>query len=423
MRGSTVRQTVTSAGVSASLLCKRESLTRAVVLLTSARLFSALAQAVVLAIAARAMTTAQFGLLVSVLSVASVAAVVADAGTTPVITRAAARNEQDQVQHAQCISRRAAGLVVMAWSALVWLTPLASVEQFAVCGMAAYLLAERSQERTSALLIGLGNTGRSARNLIVRRIVLVVAVSVAVVAGANSLAQFCSAFIAASVIVIAGDLFASRKLTPRSADSRAGEVGGGSTTSCRNAYLNSLGVHARQLDGPIVASVLTAAVAAPYAAVSRLTNPLRLLAASLASALLASASRTPHRDFSRLLQILTVGCVVGGAAVVLLAGSLVDIALGEQYSSATRLLQLAAPGFAASGLCSAYTSLLQALDKERVVAATSTIFCTGTLVGCGVAAAVGNLCAVAAVVSACYIGNWLVLQHIYRREVRRRQDV
>ncbi len=349
--------------------------------LTLARLFSAGVQAVILLVAVRALSPFDFALFASLLAAAAVAVVVADLGTTPTIIRAAAVGATSEVGRNLSLARSAGLLVAGAWFLLAWCLPVGVTDKLSVSSLALYLLAERLYEGRAAVLVGNGAGIRSAIILVVRRTVLLSTVAISSYLGAASLSELILMIVIPSVAFISLEAVSAIRCSTRLESARKKSVSSkpSNRRASHAAYLNSLGVHARQLDAPIVAAALGASASAPYVAVSRLINPARLISASMSAALLASASRQPRQNFRKPLRALLAVNVTGATGLIFFSDWVAGILFGGAYADASHLLKLAAPGFAAAGMCSAYTSLLQARYEDRLVAAISVGFLLVTL--------------------------------------------
>lgn len=379
------------------------------------RVFSALAQALLLSAAARRLSHGDFGILASTIAAAAVVVVCSDLGTGPILTRASAQQDAGLADRLLTICRASAIASGLLWALISFLIPVGLSQKIAVALFALYVYSERLYEGNAAVLVGAGRTRRSATRLVLRRSLMVLAAIAIYLGGETSLLGV--TVFTASASALASLLDLRRPVKAQSVRNTWASYRR-DLTAPGAAFTNSIGTHFRQLDAPIVTSILGAVTAAPYAAVGRLVNPVRLVSAALGTSILANASRDPNKNFTKVLSAVVAVNLLLGVIIASLAGPIVIAVFGPSYAAAAAILAITAPGFAAAGISSVYTSLLQARKREVAVGIGAAVFGVLTLTLAGLLALLSGTRGAAVAVSVMYTANAIVLHLMYRRTSR-----
>lgn len=382
------------------------------------RVVAAVLQALVLALVARSVTPAEFGVLGIFLGLAAVAQTAVDMGVgTFIIRERAARPDSGEIAVAMRFNNYSSSLLsVLCAIALVLLGALVSPIWWFLLPLAVWIGAERNADARISIALADGDAKINVTNLVGRRLLAVLILLVLVGVGLDGLLAYAVALaIAALISSIYANGYVRRRVAPASSSSYRAVL-----ARSRAFWIHSLATQARNLDVPIVGSVAGATAAGYYSAGSRLTNPLRILPYSLASVLLPEATRAFRAGRSLKPSLGLAGIMVAGVSllyVVLipLTPWLVDVVLGVAYSGSVVVIQIVLAGMPFAAGVSLAHALLQALGRKSLVAASSTMFTASTLVAVFLAAVVAGAVGAAIALSAAtavqclYLVAWLAV--------------
>ena len=386
---------------------------------STARVIAAILQAILLIVAARAVSSAEFGLLASVLGVATVVQTALDMGVSTFVTRERAASP-DSGSVATALRFNALTSVIMALLAgtlILWAGTF-NVSFLFLLPLAIWVSAERTADLRLAIAFADGDVRVNSLNLLARRltsIVLLVALlylavepllaySIAVALAAVASAIFANAYVRKRVVTRSDISF--RKLIRMSWP----------------YWLHSVATQARNLDSAIVALVAGSTQAGYFSVASRLTSPLRILPTSLESVLLPNAARagtSGMRPLARLAAIATLICVGVYAVVFAATPWALPVLLGDAYAGSVPAVMIVVAGlpFAAAG--SLHSSLLLGAGHKHFVATVSV--CSSLLCLLAVAAfgfvwgaigAAGALSGTFAVQALAILTGYYILVHI-----------
>ena len=386
---------------------------------SSARVVAAVLQAVLLILVARSVSSAEFGLLASVLGVATVVQTAFDVGVQTFVSRERAASPESGAIATALRFNTLSSASMAVFAVLVLLAAGTSSSLFLFfLPLAIWVSAERTADVRLAIAFADGDVRVNAFNLLARRltaIVLLVALlylavepllaySVAVALAAVASAIFANAYVRKRVVTRSDMSF--RKLIRLSWP----------------YWVHSVATQARNLDAAIVTLVAGSTQAGYFSVASRLTGPLRILPSSLESVLLPNAARAATsgmRPLARLAAIATLICVGVYAVVFAATPWALPVLLGDSYAGSVPALMIVVAGlpFAAAG--SLYSSLLQGAGHKHFVATVSV--CSSTLCLLAVAAfgfvwgaigAAGALSGTFALQAVAILTGYYVLVHI-----------
>ncbi|WP_169693240.1 lipopolysaccharide biosynthesis protein [Rhodococcus opacus] len=348
------------------------------------RLAGALIQAGSMALLARWIGPAEFGLFASVYGFAIITQTVMDFGLATLIVRLRAQSPEDGSigRILRLVGRINLVVVVIG---LVVSAALSIWDQSFVplIPLAVWIGADRQVETWLGIPLADGATWQNATSLVFRRAAALLFLIGAAVMGTDpffgySFGLAVSSLVAAAFIVrgnidsVKTDGETSDKILLRQA---------------RPFWINSIGTQARNLDTLIVAFLLSPGAAGFYGAASRLTTPLRILPTSFSSVLMPAAARTPIGARGALIR--TTLCMLAFSSALYLAIGValpfaVPLLLGPAYNGAIPVIQIVCFGLIFAAVASQLSALMQGWGYLTTVAAIS----TGSTLSCLAAIAV-----------------------------------
>lgn len=406
------------------VLVQRKRVMKQFIWVSIGRAAAAVLQAVVLALVARAVTPAEFGLLGVFLGFATVAQTVIDMGVaTFIIRERASKPESGDIALAMRFNWFTSILLSVLTAAAIAITAfVATYEWLFLLPLAVWIGAERNADARISIALADGDAKINVINLVGRRL-LATGILVALVSlGTDGLLAYSSALAVAAVVSsIFANGYVRKRVSPRSGSSYRELL-----RRSRPYWIHSVATQSRNLDSALVGAAAGATAAGYYTAGSRLTNPLRILPYSLANVLLPEASRAYTQGRSLRSAYLMAGGMGAVLAVVYLAliplmPWLIPIVLGADYVGAIVVIQIVLVGFPFAAGVSLVHALLQAMGRKSVVATSSTIFAALTLASVWFAAlewgAVGAAVAmsITTFLQFLYLLIWLVIVTLRRR--------
>lgn len=281
--------------------------------------------------------------------------------------------------------------------------------------------AEKTADTRLSVAIASGRASVSTINLMIRRslalglfVILLLVVPDVPVLLAYSLAEAASAVVGAVLVQRQID-----GMIPREPGARFRTV----AHMGLPFWINSLATQVRNLD-----VLLATAVAGPvqggfYAASTRLTSPLQLLASSAATVLLPVAARSQDRRRVLSAALLLTGIMAALYATLgLIAPLVVPIVLGPAYAGATVAIQIVLGGLPFACLSAVLASALQGWGRARVVATTALIFTTLCLISTVTGAVYFGAPGAAAGLASSYLAQSAILFAVTSREARRTSE-
>lgn len=175
-----------------------------------------------------------------------------------------------------------------------------------------------------------------------------------------------------AVGAVAGAIYARASVRVSSTTTPSALEGFAAVRSARAYWVNSLAAQLRNLDVVIVAGVAGASQAGYYGLAARMAVPLRLPATSLGSVLLPASSRVANRD-----ELLRVVRLAGGgwaalafayAVIIAAAPLLMSIAFDPSYEPAVIVVQLVLMALVFGAGSSMLSPILQGQEERRFVA-------------------------------------------------------
>ena len=345
------------------------------------RLLAAALQAVSLILVARFLLPAEFGVLATVMSLATVLQAVLDFGVGTYITRERAANPNSggiatALRFNALTSAALAAIVLLGLSLMGWFI---SPTYYLMLPLALWLSGERNADARLTVVFADGDAWINVTNLLSRRVAGLIGFLALESVGVEPLLSYCAAIGGAAV---ASSLFANLYVRRR-VDAAPSLTYRELIAASMHYWANSVATQARNLDVVIVAAFAGSVAAGFYASASRLTTPLRILPTSLASVLVPAATRavTNGRTISPLLKSAAAMLAVVSllyAALLVAAPWFVPVALGKAYAPAVVVIQIVLLGLPFAASASLCNALLQAIGEKRFVATAatiSTVFC------------------------------------------------
>lgn len=388
------------------------------------RVVAAVLQALILALVARSVTPAEFGILGVFLGIATVAQTVIDMGVaTFIIRERAARPDSGEIALAMRFnSFTSICLVVLTAVAITVAGVGISSAWWLLLPLAIWIGSERNADARISIALADGDAKINVANLVGRRLLATALLLALVSLGVDGLLSYAVALaLAAALSSVFANSYVRKRVAPRS-DTTYREL----LRKSRPYWIHSVATQSKNLDSALVAAGAGAAAAGFYTAGSRLTNPLRILPYSLASVLLPEATRAHAngrtlRPAYVLAGAMGVGLSVVYLALVPVAPWLVVTVLGPAYEGAVGVIQIVLLGFPFAAGISLVHVLLQAVGRKGIVAVSSTIFAVVTLASVWLAAvlwgAIGAAIALSVSTAAqfAYLIAWLVVVSVRRK--------
>ena len=345
-----------------------------------ARVIAAILQAILLIVAARAVSSAEFGLLASVLGVATVVQTALDMGVSTFVTRERAASP-DSGSVATALRFNALTSVIMALLAgtlILWAGTF-NVSFLFLLPLAIWVSAERTADLRLAIAFADGDVRVNSLNLLARRLTSIVLLVALLYLAVEPLLAYS---IAVALAAVASAIFANAYVRKR--------VVTRSDISFRKLirlswpyWIHSVATQLRNLDSAITAVVAGATQAGYFSVASRLTSPLRILPTSLASVLLPNAARagaSGMRPLERLAGIAILLCVVFYSLVFAATPWALPFLLGESYLGSVPSVMIVVAGLPFAATVSLYSSLLQGTGHKHFVAVVSVCSSTFCLI-------------------------------------------
>lgn len=359
------------------------------------RLFAALLQAGTLALAARLMEPAEFGVIGAVLGVATVLQTGVDLGVPTLILRERAKDPRSPiVGSALRLNNLTTVWLTLLGAALVAAgASLYSETYWALLPLAVWAAAERNADTRVGVAIADGRASISVINVVARRILALTTFVVLVLVGGDPVLALSSALAFAAVASsVWANVYVRRRVEPSSYPFRS---------VLREAWpfwLNSAATQARNLDAAIVGIAGGATAAGFYSTASRLTVPLRILPTSMATALIPASVKAIRvgsslKPLGRAVIVTVGGMTVVYAGLFIITPFIVPFALGDAYAGSVPVVQIVVAGLPFAAVASLLSALLQGVGDKHFVSgtalATTAICLTSVLIGVGLGGAEG----------------------------------
>ncbi|MTE23274.1 lipopolysaccharide biosynthesis protein [Microbacterium sp. ZXX196] len=345
------------------------------------RIFAAGLQAISLILIARLVAPAEFGMLSSIIGLATVLQTTMDFGVSTYITRERAANPNSG---GIATALRFNGITSLAMAAFVLvglcgMGVLVSPTYYLMLPLALWISGERNADARLAVVFADGDAWINVVNLVSRRVVAIVIFVVLVLAGVDPILSYgIGVSIAAAASSIFANTYVSRRVSAESDITYRKLI-----ADSHHYWANSVATQLRNLDVVIVAIFAGSVASGFYASASRLTSPLRILPTSLASVLIPAATRAVASRRSLWPLLKPAGVMLLAVTVIyMLLGMatpwLVPLALGDAYIPAIPVVQVVLVGLPFAASVSISNALLQAIGAKQFVAIAagiSTILC------------------------------------------------
>lgn len=345
------------------------------------RLVGALVQAGSMALLARWIGPAEFGLFASVYGFAIITQTVMDFGLATSIVRLRAQSPDDGSIGSilRLVGRINFGVVIIGFLGAVALS-IWDHRFVPLIPLAVWIGADRQVETWLGIPLADGATWQNASSLIFRRTAALLFLIGAFAMGTDPF--FGYAFGLAVSSLFAAVFVVRRNLNSVRTDRRTSDWS--LLRQARPFWINSIGTQARNLDTLIVALLLSPGAAGLYGAASRLTTPLRILPTSFSSVLMPAAARTPIN--ARRSLIRTTLCMLAFSSTLYLGIGIalpfvVPLLLSSAYDEAIPVIQIVCFGLIFAAVASQLSALMQGWGYLTTVAAISTMSTLSCLVG------------------------------------------
>lgn len=363
------------------------------------RLLGAGLQAGTLAVYARSSLQADFGRVLAVLGVLTVAVVVFEGGLGSAMVRDSAvkcdGNRFRSVLRLNVVLSAVMVVLGMVVLGVFWVQT-GRLQYLEMMPLVAWAAAEKNGDLLLSTALSVGRAEISPVSLLQRRGFGLALFLTILPAGHPTLA-LSSGLLAGSLVA---NLLLRRKLADVLASAGPRIPSSVLLRGARPFYLNSVGVQLRNLDVIAVTTVVGSAVAGVYGLPARMTAPLRILPTSVAAVSLRyiGDDHRAHGALVRRLPVLTTaGMAVVMAVLIVFSPQLVNLLFGARYEESATPLRILAVGLVFAFLTSFQTSELQARGQERFAAIVSTstgvlgllLAALGALVGGAAGATVG----------------------------------
>ncbi|GAB2935002.1 hypothetical protein GCM10027047_34310 [Rhodococcus aerolatus] len=385
------------------------------------RLVGAGLQAATLALYARQATRSEFGTVLAVLGVLTVAVVVFEGGMSACMVRdsSADRDPQRFRSVLRATVMLSSMMVVLSWVVLAVLWAITgSVTFLLVVPLAAWAATEKNGDLLLTVALCVGRAEISAVSLLQRRGLGLL--------GFLGLSTVCGPTLALSVGLLAGSVVANvlvrRTLGAVVAPGGPVVPAGQLLRAARPFYANSVAAQLRNLDVTVVSLVAGPAIGGVYGLPARMTAPLRIIPTSVAAVslrYLGDAERGRSALVRRLPLVTTAGMALVMAVLFMGAPQLVVALFGPQYLSSAVPLRILSVGLVFAFVTSFQTSELQARGHERFAALASTLTGVGGLLLAAVGAWAAGAPGATAGLCTSFVAQALVCAH-RTRDLRRR---
>ncbi|MEW1874064.1 oligosaccharide flippase family protein [Pseudarthrobacter phenanthrenivorans] len=340
-----------------------------------ARGFSTILQAFNLAVIARSVGLADFGLLGVMTSSAVLVSTMFDLGMAPLIAKSAAVSNFVTTARALRVNHLTSMMLVVISTTAFGIACLLGYLPVWPAFLALAIGLEKKIETGLSFFIARGNRIVPNLSLLVRRAVPLSATLLAVSFAVDPLAPYALAY----VLACCGDLwFQSILLTKslgirRSSDSEFFSV----VKQAWPFFIGNLTAHVRFLDISIIAAMASVQGAAMYSAASKITNPLQLIPNTLTALILPHSSRLKLHDSKRLANRVTVAflsLLVLVTPLAFYAERIVVLVFGTTFSEAAPVLAISLISLPLVTLSSPLGSVLQSQGYEKYVALNGLVF-------------------------------------------------
>jgi O-antigen/teichoic acid export membrane protein len=388
------------------------------------RVVAALLQAGTMLLLVRSLPPEQFGFFAAVLGVLAVPQVLFDLGLPTLVIRERARDRLDgSVTAALRLNTGLALTLALCLGAIfVSLAVIVDPRYWLLLPLAVWAAAERSADTWLGVVLADGDAKVNTTNLVVRRVVtMLIFLALTVSPTIEPMLAF-SVAVAASAVgsMVFAYLYVSRRLAPTD--------GSRMITLLARSYpywINSVAAQAQNLDAAITSALAGQLQAGYYATSARLTNPLRILPASLATVLLPVAAKKTSKNLrSVLLLVAGASAIFALLYLVLFAAVpyLVPLALGAAYQGAVVPLQVTSIGLVFASSAALLGAVLQGVGKKNFVAAISVVSTSVCLAGVALGALTHGAVGAASGLAVAYLVQSLALLFRLALFVRRRED-
>jgi O-antigen/teichoic acid export membrane protein len=372
----------------------------------------------------RALPPEQFGFFAAIFGLLAVPQVLFDLGLPTLVMRERARDRLDgSVTAALRINTWLALILASCLSMIFILLAMSTDSRFwFFLPLAIWAAAERSADTWLGVVLADGDARVNTMNLVVRRVAaLIVFVLLSRQAAVDPIFSFSIAVAVSAVGSLAfAYSYVARRLAPTDGSTVKALV-----SRSYPYWINSVAAQSQNLDAAITSGIAGPLQAGFYATSARLTNPLRILPASLASVLLPVAARKDSRNLRGVVIVVAVasGLFALMYAVLFLAvPTLVPYALGSAYSGAVVPLQITSIGLIFASTAALLAAVLQGLGRKHYVAVVSVVSAGACLVGVAVGAySWGAIGAAVGLAGSYFIQSVALLVRVVRF-VRRRED-
>ncbi|TDL46287.1 lipopolysaccharide biosynthesis protein [Microbacterium oleivorans] len=379
---------------------------------SSSRIGAALLQAVLLALAVRAVPPAEFGLLAAMLGITTLLQTIFDMGVQTYTTRErAARGDVGAIATALRFNGRTSLLLAAVAAAVIagasWMIDPA----FAfMLPLAVWVAAERTADVRLTIAFADGDVRGNAINLLSRRAFAIAIFLLLVALHVEALLSYAIAVAAAAV---GSSLFARAYVR--------GRVTAPPDITYRELlraswpyWLNSVATQARNLDSAITATFAGAVQAGYFSVASRLTSPLRILPTTLSSVLLPNAAKSSGSRRETLLLLRLAGLVWTLTTaiyllIIVIAPWGVPLVLGADYTGSVLAVQIVVAGLPFAALISLLSSVLQGRGRKHFVATVATVSVVVCLVMVALGAALWGAEGAALALTLSFVGQAIAI--------------
>jgi O-antigen/teichoic acid export membrane protein len=352
---------------------RHSRLARQFATLLGGRFVAAGIQAVSIYFLAHWSNVADFGMLASALGIAVTSQAIGDAGATTYIVReTAAHGVNRKVAYAELLSRLTTGAIALVGCAAVLYLYLTSGNGYlALLPMAGWIVADRSSDVRSAIARGLGDVRIGTSNVVLRRFAQLALFVLAHHFGITPPWAYSFGLLFGSVLIL-GAMWGKlpkppsvliRKQPLKHAFFR-----------CRPYWIHSAATQLRNVDTAIVAALSGTTQAAYYGVGARLMTPLRMVPATLGTALLPHLVKRGGSSHKDVASGSALAVAISLPYLVLIIGAPWAVEyLGPKYTGATLPLQIMCAGLAGSSFISIFNAILQAHGLAQSTARISII--------------------------------------------------
>lgn len=347
---------------------RHSRLVRQFATLLGGRFVAAGIQAVSIYLLARWSNLEDFGTLSAALGVAVTLQAAGDAGATTFIVReTAARGPNRHVAYAELLSRLVMGAIALSTVLFILVLYAAFGRHYLVLlPLTAWMALDRSSDIRSAIARGQGDVRVGTTNVVARRLTQLALFTFAYWVGLETSWAYSLSLPAGSALVL---IAMWRKLpSPPAVPLRTMRLKH-AFLRCRPYWAHSTATQLRNLDAAIVAAVAGPVQAAYYGVGARLMTPLRMVPATLATALLPHLVRRGGPGRKDVTFGVGVSALISIPYLLLVVASPWAVAhLGTEFAGATVPLQIMCFGLAGASFISIFNAILQARKQARLVA-------------------------------------------------------